>query len=60
MTTAQAEEYIRQGHFEFASMLPKIQAAVTFLKAGKGRRAIITTLDKAIDSLDGKAGTILQ
>ena len=43
-----------------ASMLPKIQAAVTFLKAGKGRRAIITTLDKAIDSLDGKAGTILQ
>ncbi|NBH35066.1 carbamate kinase [Clostridiaceae bacterium] len=60
MTTAQAEEYIRQGHFEFASMLPKIQAAVTFLKAGKGRRAIITSLDKAIDSLDGKAGTILQ
>ena len=60
MTTAQAEEYIRQGHFEFASMLPKIQAAVTFLKAGKGRRAIITTLDKAIDSLDGKAGTIMQ
>lgn len=39
MTTAQAEEYIRQGHFEFASMLPKIQAAVTFLKAGKGRKS---------------------
>ncbi|MCI8660637.1 MAG: carbamate kinase [Lachnospiraceae bacterium] len=59
MTTIQAEEYIRQGHFAFASMLPKIEAAVTFLKAGRGRSAVITTLDKAVDSLDGKAGTTI-
>ena len=59
MTTIQAEEYIRQGHFAFASMLPKIEAAVTFLKAGRGRSAVITTLYKAVDSLDGKAGTTI-
>lgn len=60
MTTDQAEEYIRQGHFEFASMLPKVEAAVAFLKAGRGRCAIITTLDKASDSLEGKAGTTIS
>ena len=60
MTTCQAEEYIRQGHFEFASMLPKIEAAVSFLKSGKNRNAIITTLDKASDSLEGRAGTIIS
>ncbi len=60
MTTGEAEEYIRQGHFEFASMLPKVEASVAFLKAGKNRSAIITTLDKALDSIDGKAGTIIR
>jgi len=60
MSTAEAEEYIRQGHFEFASMLPKIQAAVSFIRAGQGRCAIITSLDKAIDSINGKTGTIIE
>ncbi|MCI9164247.1 MAG: carbamate kinase [Lachnospiraceae bacterium] len=60
MSTSQAEEYIRQGHFEFASMLPKVEAAIAFLKAGKGRSTIITSLDKALDSIDGKAGTIIR
>ncbi len=59
MTTREAEEYILQGHFEFASMLPKIQAAIDFIRAGKGRSAIVTTLEKALDSIDGKAGTII-
>lgn len=60
MTTEEAEAYIRQGHFEFASMLPKVEAAVSFLKAGKGRTAIITTLEKAMESIDGKAGTVIS
>lgn len=60
MTIRQAKEYISQGQFEFASMLPKICAAVDFLEKGKGRQAIITALDKARDSLKGTAGTIIQ
>lgn len=60
MSDEEAETYIRQGHFEFASMLPKIEAAVSFLKAGKGRTAIITTLEKSIESIDGKAGTLIS
>lgn len=60
MTIEEAEAYIKEGHFEFASMLPKIEASVDFLKAGKGRSAIITSLEKALDSIDGKAGTTIQ
>ncbi|MPM58771.1 hypothetical protein SDC9_105604 [bioreactor metagenome] len=40
-------------------MLPKIQAAVLFAKSKPGRRAIITSLDKAVDALHGAAGTTI-
>lgn len=60
MTIEEAEAYIKEGHFEFASMLPKIEASVDFLKAGNGRSAIITSLEKALDSIDGKAGTTIR
>lgn len=60
MTIEEASAYITQGHFEFASMLPKIDAAISFIKAGKGRSAIITSLAKAEASIEGKAGTIIE
>ena len=41
-------------------MLPKIQASVSFLKTGEGRRAIITNLEHALNALEGKAGTIIE
>lgn len=46
------------GHFEAGSMLPKIEAAISFLENG-GKKAIITSPDKIADALDGKAGTIV-
>ena len=60
MDIAQAKEYIEQGQFEFASMLPKVAASGDFLEKGKGRKAIITSLDKAKASLAGQAGTIIE
>lgn len=60
MTVSEAEEYIQQGHFEFASMLPKIEASISFIKSGKERCSIITSLEKALDSMDRKAGTIIE
>lgn len=60
MTVEEANDYIRQGQFEFASMLPKIEASVDFITHGKGRSAVITSLSKAQDSLAGKAGTTIQ
>lgn len=60
MTIDEAKAYMDQGQFEFASMLPKVSASVSFLEAGKGRKAIITSLDKAEESLTGEAGTTIE
>lgn len=60
MTIAQARDYVSQGQFEFSSMLPKVAASIDFLESRRGRRAIITTLDKAREGLKGNAGTIIE
>ena len=59
LSVAEAKEYIAAGHFAPGSMLPKIEAAVKFVESKPGRRAIITSLDKAAGALDGTAGTTL-
>jgi carbamate kinase len=40
-------------------MLPKIQAAVKFAKANPGKQAIITSLYKAVEAVEGNAGTVI-
>ncbi len=59
ISLAEAELYISEGHFAPGSMLPKIQAACKFAASKPGRRAIITSLDKAVDALNGEAGTVI-
>lgn len=59
MTVAEAEQYIKEGHFAPGSMLPKVQASVKFAKANPGKKAIITSLYKAVEALEGKAGTVI-
>ena len=56
MTVAQAKEYMEQGHFPPGSMKPKINAAIQFLEDG-GKTAIITSPDRVLEALDGRAGT---
>jgi carbamate kinase len=57
ITVAEAKEYIEQGHFPPGSMLPKIIAGINFASKFPGKKAIITSLYRAIDSLEGKTGT---
>lgn len=59
MSVKEAEEYCKQGHFAPGSMLPKIEAAISFAKSKKGRRAIIASLEEAALALDGKSGTVI-
>jgi carbamate kinase len=59
LTVAEAEKYIKEGHFASGSMLPKVQAAVQFAKAKPGRRAVISSLYKAVDALEGRTGTCI-
>ncbi len=57
MTVEEAKKYIAEGHFAKGSMLPKIEACIDFIGDNKERVAIIASLDKAKDALDGKSGT---
>jgi len=58
MTLAEAEQYIREGHFAPGSMLPKIRAIVEFVRAS-GHRAVITNPEHLAAALAGHAGTLL-
>ncbi len=56
VTLADAKKYMDEGQFAKGSMGPKMLAAIRFIEWG-GKRAIITSLDKAYDAIEGKAGT---
>ena len=60
MNCEEAEKYMAEGHFAPGSMLPKVEAAVKFARSKPGRKAIITSLDKAVEALNGKAGTVVS
>lgn len=51
------EKYINEKQFAPGSMLPKIQAAKTFVKNHANRYAIIASLSKVNEALAGKSGT---
>ncbi len=58
MTLEEAERYMKEGHFPPGSMGPKIGAAIRFIKHG-GKRVIITSREKALAALKGRAGTVI-
>ena len=60
LNTAQAKQYISEGHFAPGSMLPKVEAAVEFAESKPGRTALITLLEKAKDGILGKTGTLIH
>lgn len=60
LSIAEVEKYIEEGHFAPGSMLPKVKAAAKFVSGKKGRIALITSLEKAKDAIEGKTGTIIE
>ncbi len=56
MTVSEAERYIKEGHFGKGSMEPKVLAALLFVRSG-GKQAIISSLNKALPAIEGRAGT---
>lgn len=57
LTVTDADRYAKEGQFSAGSMLPKIESAIDFINNGKGRQAIITSMDMAKDALNGRGGT---
>jgi carbamate kinase len=58
VSVEEAEKLYNDGHFLKGSMGPKVLACIRFVKAG-GKRSIITSLDKAVEGLEGLTGTII-
>lgn len=59
MSVAEAEVYIAEGQFPKGSMLPKVQAAVQFVKGHPDKTALITSLEKLEEGIEGVTGTII-
>lgn len=59
LTIKEAEEMIREGQFGEGTMLPKIEAAISYLSSNKEGNVLITSLNDVADALKGKAGTVI-
>ena len=59
LSTTQAKALCAEGQFEAGTMLPKIEAAVTYLEENPEGKVLITSLDKVKDALKGKSGTVI-
>ena len=60
LTVEQAKEYIAEEQFAKGSMLPKIEAGISFIEKGEGRAAVITDMAHAKEGYEEKAGTIIR
>ena len=61
LTPALARRYMQTGEFKEGSMLPKIEACLTFVEHNRRDAcALITSLDKMKEALDGKTGTVIS
>lgn len=60
LNAKEVEQYTKEGYFEAGSMLPKVQAAVMFANSKSGRTCLITSLEKALDGIQGKTGTVFK
>jgi carbamate kinase len=56
LSLEQAKQHMKDGVFPSGSMGPKVDACIRFIDYG-GERSIITSLDNAVEALDGRAGT---
>ncbi|PPE06019.1 carbamate kinase [Williamsoniiplasma lucivorax] len=57
MSIAQAKQYIEENQFAPGSMLPKVQAAMTFVQSTNGKPAFIGSLEQVDEVLKGLSGT---
>ena len=60
LTPKMARQYMQTGEFKEGSMLPKVEACLSFVEKRRNGQALITSLDKAKAALEGKTGTIIS
>ena len=60
MSLNDAIRYIEEKQFSPGGMLPKVESAMKFVRAYPEKKAIITSMDKALEALQGKTGTVIK
>ena len=60
ISTSELKEYVVRGEFAKGSMFPKVDACLKFLEVNPQATAIISSLNKASEALQEKAGTIIK
>ncbi|MCR5784050.1 MAG: carbamate kinase [Eubacterium sp.] len=60
ITVDDARKYMDEGQFGIGTKLPKIEAAVDFVKDSDTKKAIITNLKSCEEALKGNTGTIVK
>lgn len=58
MTIAEAQKLLDDGEFAKGSMGPKVKAGINFVRA-TGNTAIISSLNKVDEAIEGKVGTMI-
>lgn len=60
MSLSDCERYIAEGQFAPGSMLPKVESCMDFVANTPDGQALITSLSRAGDALEGKTGTVIH
>ena len=60
MNAADCRRYIAEGQFAPGSMLPKVESCMDYVLGSEGGEALITSLARAADALEGKTGTVIK
>ena len=59
LTVSEAKELIEQGQFEAGTMLPKIEAAISYLSKNPSGKVLITSIAAVPEAVKGKNGTVI-
>lgn len=60
LTVQEAVSYIEEGQFEEGTILPKIQAAISFIGNSAVKTALVTKLDRSKEAMEGLTGTVIR
>ncbi len=60
VSVSELTTFIEEGHFAKGSMLPKVEAALSFVRGQKEKFAVIASLEKAKEALQLQSGTIIK
>ena len=60
MSLAECERYIAENQFSPGSMLPKVESCMEFVRGSGQGTALITSLSRAAEALEGLTGTVIR